>query len=650
MSVSPPAELENSLADARFELSSLKAKSAFKEIVRECESALREDAKLWNYSLVASAAYSDLAALEFSSESRLGYRRKAIKVLGKASDAPPGVVIERANRAVDLFYDPYAKESLTKIQHILAENSDTLGVEAANTTVLPISRSRMLGQRSSILRCQALIATKADAQRRVAESVRCANKAVELAEADLFAYVELGQAYLAQARYAVSDEDCFRSLQSAEKALLRTRESHEPLSRLVLARFFRQSYRPAQAVEYFREYEALERLYRRRLLQEAFLLGESAMLLWYRSYDKSLVEEALTDARRVLLDAVEAGYGIARNYVSLAFVQAALGDHEAADSILKKLSSGEITSWLEVISKAEEAIETDNLTLLTEAFLLGLDQGMVWNSLGTYASKFLKDDSLARRLYSIGIRLSPGNHILLTNLARVLIRSGVPESLIKAQDLLTRAANSSPRTFVWWRAIQQDLQIKRGKGSRPFARSALDLRPKKVQFRDIQKRYHAITAAIEEDAIKGQRRGYILEEIVHDLFKITFGTQEVEGSHHISGRQVDAAFTYCDHRYRVEVKWLSKPVDRSHLDAANSRLKQAEVRGLFISMTGYTEPAIEIARQFGEDHVLLLIDGEEFHQVLEGHIRFESLLEWKMMEWRRSGNPYAKVEGLEVEA
>lgn len=112
------------------------------------------------------------------------------------------------------------------------------------------------------------------------------------------------------------------------------------------------------------------------------------------------------------------------------------------------------------------------------------------------------------------------------------------------------------------------------------------------------------------------------------------------GSHHVHKRQVDAAFTYLGIRHRVEVKWLNHPLHQNDLDSLPRILQQAEVRGVVISMSGFVPETIEYARDLGRDHAILLVDDQEMDHVFSGRIRFESLIEWKLLHWRRSGNPY----------
>jgi tetratricopeptide (TPR) repeat protein len=482
---------------------------------------------------------------------------------------------------------------------------------------------------------------------RIQEAVRSAKRATEETPLNRFAKLELGQALWASARVAATDEDCFKALQSAERALLDSRAEEEPLPYLVLARFYRHSNRPALAVDLFREYDQWEKVDRRRLLTEAFLVGESAMQLWYREYEASVVEEALTYSETTLLESVDAGYETARNFISLAFVQAALGRTEIAEHTLRRLSPENVQSWFDLIEQAESAIAKDELSAIGQAFALGVDDATIWNALGTFAARFTRDNSLALRLYNIARRLDPNNAVVLTNLARIYLHRGGPEDLVLADEVLRRAAIRASRTFVWWRSLRHELDQRRGVSSLGMIddRNDPNRAPgEKVNFRDIQKRYAALVKGMEQGTIDAQKRGYIIQQIITDLLALTFYAGDVSGSHSAHGRQVDAAFTYRDVRHRVEVKWKSEPFNQSHLDALHRILEQhAEVRGIVVSMSGFTEGAINYARDIGKEHAVIFIDREEVEQVIDGSLRLEGLLEWKLVQWRRTGEPYARA-------
>lgn len=634
-------ELEVSLATARSESSPPQARAILRTVASQCRELF--DGGFTDAAIVGASAFSELAALEMLPAERLQYRRAAITLLREATQKSLAarLLASYANRIVDLFHDN-VQEERPKINAWLSGAANSLA-KGINGNKNPLELAQLLTQRASVLRCQAMVSALSERRARIDEAIRCAQRATSESPHDPFAKLELGQALQQSARWANSDEDCFRTLQKAEEVLLRSQNSDEPLPRLVLARFYRQSYRPAQAIDTFREYETLERANRRRLLAHAHIVGEAAMQVWYGDYESSFVGNALEYAYSLVSESIDAGYEIARNFTGLAFVQAAIGRPEAADLTLRRLSQGDIPSWLEVIDKAEASVRDSNFSSLQQAFALGINDSSIWNSLGTFASRFLQDPFLALRLYSVAKKLEPRNAVVLTNIARIHLHLGSAEDLIIAEEALRIAGTCAARTFVWWRSLLEDLRQRRG-----IARLALsrELQKRdwnaKLSFADIQSRYWSLRKGVEEACIDPQRRGYTIQDIVRDLLVLTFHSGDVLGSQKIRERQVDASFTYRDVRHLVEVKWKGQALDRSDLDSLRAILDQAEVRGVLISMSGFTDSAVSYAREMGQRHAVILIDGEEMDAVIVARFRFEGLLEWKLSHWRRNGNPYVR--------
>ncbi len=638
-------DLQMCLASARSELSAPVARAALRQIVSDAQHVDRSVGEADEAATVASAALADLAAMEGDADARLALRRQAIEVCRRrahSGGASSRVAISFANRIVDHFYDMYAHEDRPTMVSALAQVSQMLGGIVATAELPAHDRAQALSQRSSLIRCQAMITPRETRATRIAEAIRCAELATTECPADPFAHLELGQALWASARWASSDEDCYRALQRAEDSIVRACQSGGAVALLVLARFYRLSYRPAQAVSVFRDYMLKDYAHRRRGLSESFVLGEAAVQMWFNGYPEETTKAALDSAFALLSEAAGAGYENARIFCALAFTQAALGRRESSDLTLQRLSIEPVSSWVEIVSRAETALDGRDRAPLRTAFSLGVADASVWNALGTFAARFMEDDDVALRLYEIAKRLRPTDPVILTNIARVYLRRGTVGDLARADDVLDLAAAHAPRTFLWWRAIRSEVALARGSAPAapkrgPVGRSETT----KIQFRDVQRRFRVLKAGVENDSTNPQQRGYLLESIVADTLAISY---QAVGSHQYRGRQVDAAFFDQDKYYRVEVKWQKEPLDQSDLDGLEARLKQAEVRGIVISMSGYRSTAVESARRMGEHHAVILMDGEEWDAIMDGKLRFETLLDRKVVEWSRSGDPYYRSE------
>jgi hypothetical protein len=372
----------------------------------------------------------------------------------------------------------------------------------------------------------------------------------------------------------------------------------------------------------------------------AFVYGEAAMQLWYNQYEESLVERSLCRARDLLREALDAGYENARIYVALALTEAALGDAELAETTLRKLARKDVDSWLDVIEEAQQSVKQSEYDALAQAFALGITESSVWNALGTYSAHFLEDDGLAVQLYQIGRRLGPKDPIILTNLARVLIRLGGSTNLAEAKRLLQQAGAYADRGFTWWRDVVRQMNEAQGRKRKPPRQIPLR-QGSRVRRKDIQRLFEVLDSGQYEV----QERGYAFERLFVNLLRITSGVYDVKGKHSVGSPsfEVDAAFTYDEIHYRVELKWRKKCTDLPEIATFEKALETAGVAGLFVSMSGYTDRAIEMARDLAKTRRILLVDGEEIRAVVYGGLGFQTLLEKKQSHFLTYGEPYVRT-------
>jgi hypothetical protein len=143
---------------------------------------------------------------------------------------------------------------------------------------------------------------------------------------------------------------------------------------------------------------------------------------------------------------------------------------------------------------------------------------------------------------------------------------------------------------------------------------------------------------LHSGALKPQHRGYALEKILQELGRLS--ALEVTEPFRISGEQIDGAVKYDGEHYLVEAKWQDKA-------AANEPVYQfvAKVegkmygRGLFVSIQGFSE---EVVRSVVKGKALrtVFIDGEDVVLVLEEHLSFAQLIDWKVKAAQTKGLIY----------
>lgn len=145
-----------------------------------------------------------------------------------------------------------------------------------------------------------------------------------------------------------------------------------------------------------------------------------------------------------------------------------------------------------------------------------------------------------------------------------------------------------------------------------------------------------------------QQRGKKLETAMNDLFR-AYGVL-VQESFHVVGdlgegivEQIDGVIELTGILYFVEMKWYKEPVGRGEISEHLVRLmSRAEARGIFISASSYTEPAIHACREFLQHKLIALTDLHEIVQILQRE-QVGFLLR-KVKEAQIRKNPYFRPE------
>ncbi|GIF15281.1 restriction endonuclease [Actinoplanes teichomyceticus] len=119
-----------------------------------------------------------------------------------------------------------------------------------------------------------------------------------------------------------------------------------------------------------------------------------------------------------------------------------------------------------------------------------------------------------------------------------------------------------------------------------------------------------------------QRRGVLIESILSDLCAVE-GIQvrepfEIRNAGTVE-EQIDGVVMADHHLYLVEVKWWNAPIDITPMSSHLLRLfRRPDVRGLFISNSGYTEPAVQACREVLSQKLMILAELNEIIFLLEG--------------------------------
>jgi hypothetical protein len=411
------------------------------------------------------------------------------------------------------------------------------------------------------------------------------------------------------------------------------------------------NYRSLEACETFPcSSEQMKRT--RRMLQSAWVYAEAAIALWYANCDKVVYEPHLLESKNLLETAISSGYLTARNVVNLAFIQAILGDISSAETALSDICGDKSISWNQAIELVTSVQSTDHLSF---GFALGIEDGSTLSKLGTFAIVFLKNNELAESLYRAAVRSDPHNANVLTNLARFLVhyRANDNTSIREAKSLLQKAQNFADRRFKWWKIVQSELNLLESKpketpkvepNSKTFKvlESSRDISELPFdKLKDLKRHFSKV-----DKFSNRQQQGYELEKLIYNLAQLTFGTAAPAyrmDRAHGGISQIDGYFEHNSGQYRVECKWLSKPVDHNDIVILSDKLDAIGISGFFVSMSGFTEAAIGRAHELKKEKAILLVDGEEIRDVFLGKLNFDEVVSLKRKHFNISSNPYFRV-------
>lgn len=146
-----------------------------------------------------------------------------------------------------------------------------------------------------------------------------------------------------------------------------------------------------------------------------------------------------------------------------------------------------------------------------------------------------------------------------------------------------------------------------------------------------------------------QKRGKALEGVLNSLFKnceilvreaFTYRGADGEGVL----EQVDGSVEIDGHIYLVEMKWWEKPIGRGEVSPHLVRLfSRADVRGIFISNSKFTGPAVETVREAINQKICILCELEEIVTALENDTDLGELFRRKINAAIHDKQPFHRV-------
>jgi restriction endonuclease Mrr len=168
---------------------------------------------------------------------------------------------------------------------------------------------------------------------------------------------------------------------------------------------------------------------------------------------------------------------------------------------------------------------------------------------------------------------------------------------------------------------------------------------KRKQIEDVRDRLNALFGMGGEP----QKRGKLLESVLNDLFR-AYGihvkedfkrTDPVDG---LVVEQIDGVIEFDNQPYLVEMKWLKNPVGVNELAPHMVRLySRADARGIFISTSEYTAPAISECMNHLNNRTMILSSVKEFVMLLVSERDLLDMLRQKVNAAMIDKRPFYEV-------
>ncbi len=140
-----------------------------------------------------------------------------------------------------------------------------------------------------------------------------------------------------------------------------------------------------------------------------------------------------------------------------------------------------------------------------------------------------------------------------------------------------------------------------------------------------------------------QQKGFQLEKFLNKLF--VFFDLEPKSSFKIVGEQIDGAFTFDNADYLLEAKWQEKKeIIAADLYTFGGKIqgKLKNTLGLFVSLGAFSSECTETGSPILKS--MILMDGMDLMQVLEGRIRLDELILIKRRYASQTGEIYYRMQ------
>lgn len=139
-----------------------------------------------------------------------------------------------------------------------------------------------------------------------------------------------------------------------------------------------------------------------------------------------------------------------------------------------------------------------------------------------------------------------------------------------------------------------------------------------------------------------QKKGFQFEKFLNELF--IFFDLDPKSAFKVIGEQIDGAFTFDNNDYLLEAKWQEKEINASDLYIFGGKIsgKLKNTLGLFVSLGPYSKECTITGSPITKS--MILMDGMDLMQVLEGRIRLNELILIKRKHASQTGEIYYRMK------
>ncbi len=139
-----------------------------------------------------------------------------------------------------------------------------------------------------------------------------------------------------------------------------------------------------------------------------------------------------------------------------------------------------------------------------------------------------------------------------------------------------------------------------------------------------------------------QKKGFQFEKFLNELF--IFFDLDPKSAFKVVGEQIDGGFTFDNTDYLLEAKWQEQEIRASDLYTFGGKIqgKLKNTLGLFISLGEYSNECTKTGSPITKS--MILMDGMDLMQVLEGRIRLNELILIKRRHASQTGEIYYRMK------